>query len=216
MISFTEGDKKQMKISNEFKTGIVVVAAIVTLAFFIYKTTDFTGKPYRIKTYFTYAEGIKIDSIVKLSGIDVGRVEKISFVYEPETKVELVLALKDTTKVREDSIAFISQSGLIGDAYIGLTGGSGGKSFVKEGATLASEDPIEMRKLMKKAEGIAENLDKTLVEIKSLAENVNGVVKGNKTKIDNIATNLEATSANFKEFSEDIKQHPWKLLMKGK
>jgi len=43
---------------------------------------------------------------------------------------------------------------------------------------------------------------------------VNGVVKDNKARIDSIAANLEETSSNFKELSEDIKKHPWKLLMK--
>ena len=62
---------------------------------------------------------------------------------------------------------------------------------------------------MKKADAIADNLDKTLVQVKSL-------VADNKAKVDNIAANLEQTTANFKEFSEDIKEHPWKLLMKGK
>ena len=66
-----------------------------------------------------------------------------------------------------------------------------------------------MRKLMKKADSIADNLDKTLVQIKSL-------VTDNRAKIDSIAANLESTTVNFKEFSEDIKKHPWKLLMKGK
>ena len=83
------------------------------------------------------------------------------------------------------------------------------KAYVKGGGQIPSEDPVEMRKLMKKADAIADNLDKTLVQIKSL-------VSDNKSKVDNIASNLEATAANFKEFSEDIKQHPWKLLMKGK
>ena len=55
-----------------------------------------------------------------------------------------------------------------------------------------------------------------LAEVKMLATNVNSVVSDNKTRIDGIASNLESTSVNFKEFSEDIKQHPWKLLMKGK
>jgi len=205
-----------MKMTNELKTGLIVGAGIIVAMIFWVKTTDFSGKPYHVKTYFNYAEGVKVDSIVKLSGIDVGRVEKISFKYEPETKVELILAVNKDAKVREDSIAFISQSGLIGDAYIGLTAGSAGKQFVKDDAILLSEDPVEMRLLMKKADVIADNLDKTLVQVKTLTENVNGVVTDNKTKIDSIASNLEQTSMNFKEFSEDIKRHPWKLLSKGK
>jgi ABC-type transporter Mla subunit MlaD len=113
-------------------------------------------------------------------------------------------------------VAFIATTGIVGDAYIGLTSGSSAKPFAKEGAALASEDPIEMRKFMKKAEAIADNLDKTLAEAKALAQNLNTVVKDSKPKIDNIVSNLETTSGNFKEFSEDIKRHPWKLLVKGK
>ncbi len=205
-----------MKMTNEFKAGIIIAAALVTGIVFYTKTTDMSAKPYKLKTYFNYAEGIKADSIVKLAGIDVGRVEKIEFQYLPETKIELVLAIDKKAKVREDSTAFISTSGMIGDAYIGITTGTADKPFVKEGATLLSEDPIEMRKLMKQADLITANLDKTLSEVKTLASNVNGVVSDNKTRIDNIASNLESTAVNFKEFSEDIKQHPWKLLMKGK
>jgi len=197
-----------MKITNEFKTGLVVVAAILAAVLFYVKTTDFNSRPYRVKAYFNYAEGLKTDSIVKLAGIEVGRVEKIQFQYVPETKVEIVLALDRKGKIHEDSVAFISTSGMIGDAYVGITPGSADKAFVKDGATILSEDPVEMRKLMKKADAISENLDKTLAEVKTL-------VADNRAKVDNIAANLEQTSANFKDFSEDIKQHPWKLLMKG-
>ena len=206
-----------MKMSNEVKTGIIVVAAILVVIMFYMKTADPTvGKPYKIKTYFNYAEGVKQDAIVKLAGIEVGRVEKIQFQYTPDTKVEMVIALSDKARIHEDSIAFIATSGMIGDAYLGITPGSADKPVVKEGGTIASEDPVEIRKLWKKAEVITENLDKMLVEVKSLAENVNGVVKDNKPRIDSIAANLEQTTINFKDFSADIKQHPWKLLMKGK
>lgn len=206
-----------MKINNEAKTGIIIVAAILVTMIFYMKTGDSTTKTsYRIKTYFNYAEGVKQDAIVKLAGIEVGRVEKIQFQYTPETKVEMVMALSDKAKIHEDSIAFIATSGMIGDAYVGLTPGSADKPYIKKGGIIASEDPVEMRKLWKKAEAITDNLDKALIEIRGLAENINGAVKDNRPRIDSIAVNLETTAVNFKDFSTDIKQHPWKLLMKGK
>lgn len=206
-----------MKMNNEVKTGIIVVAAIAVVAMFYMKTTDTkVGKFYRVTTNFNYADGIKQDAIVKLAGIEVGRVEKIGFRYSPETKIEMVMVISDKAKIHEDSIAFIATSGMIGDAYIGITPGSADKPVVGEGGTLASEDPVEMRKLMKKADTIADNLDKTLVEVKSLAGNINGMVTDNKSRINSIAMNLEATTINFKDFSADIKQHPWKLLIKTK
>jgi phospholipid/cholesterol/gamma-HCH transport system substrate-binding protein len=198
-----------MKINNEIKTGFVVVAGILVAIMFWVKTTDFSSKPYLVKTFFNYADGLKVDSIVKLVGIEVGRIEEIKLVYTPETKIEITLSIDDKAKLREDSMAFISTSGMIGDAYVGITSGSADKPYVKNGGQIPSEDPVEMRKLMKKADSIADNLDKTLAEVKTL-------VTDNKSKISNIAANLEVTTANFKEFSEDIKLHPWKLLMKGK
>ncbi|MFH1190232.1 MAG: MlaD family protein [Candidatus Omnitrophota bacterium] len=206
-----------MKMSNEIKTGIIVVAAMAVVVLFYSRTTDSrAGKVYRIKTSFNYAEGVKQDAVVKLAGIEVGRVEKIEFQYAPETKIEMVMTISDKARIHEDSIAFIAISGMIGDAYVGITAGSSDRPFVKDGGAIASEDPVEARKLWKQAEGISQNLDKMLVEVRGLTENVNGVVKDNAAKIDAIAGNLEQTAVNFKDFSSDIKKHPWKLLMKGK
>ncbi|MGB2662030.1 MAG: hypothetical protein WBD04_06575, partial [Candidatus Omnitrophota bacterium] len=67
---------------------------------------------------------------------------------------------------------------------------------------------VQMRLLMKKADSIAESLDVTLGEIK-------GLVVDNRKNLDDIILNLEGTTENFKEFSEDVKKHPWKLLFKG-
>ena len=204
----------KLKVTNELKTGLVIVAAILVAAVFWVKTASLTGKPYRLKTLFNYAEGVKPDSIVKLAGIEIGRVENIRFLYSPDTKVEVTMLINSAAKVHQDSIAFISTSGLVGDAFLGLTSGSSDKPFAKNGDMVAGEDPVEMRKIMKQVDAIAGSLDKTLSEFKELAQNVNGVVKDNRTKIDCMLANLEHTTANFKEFSEDIKKNPWKLLSK--
>jgi hypothetical protein len=45
---------------------------------------------------------------------------------------------------------------------------------------------------------------------------VDEAIQDNRPKIDNIFNNLEQTSENFNDFSQDIKYHPWKILAKGK
>jgi len=196
------------KYTNEFKTGLVIVAAVLIGFFLWLKTASFNVQTYRLKTYFTSANGIKENAMVALAGIDAGRVEKVRFVYEPETRVELVLLIDKSAKVRDDSLAYICTSGFVGDAFIGITAGKS-KTFLKNGETVISEDPVEMRQLMKRADAIAKNLDVILSDVKT-------IVSDNKDKVDNIVVNLEQTTANFNEFSEDIKDHPWKLLFKGK
>ena len=65
---------------------------------------------------------------------------------------------------------------------------------------------------MNKADVIAENLNSTLIQLRSLTKHADELLT--KDEIDNTLKNLEATSANFKEFSEDLKRHPWKLIWK--
>ncbi len=195
-----------MRFSNEMKAGLVVVMAILVGVFFFAKTASFKKPTYALKTTFTYAGDLKPDAVVKLSGLEVGRVTSLKFVYDDNTKVECFMELDATGKVREDSIAYIATSGIVGDAYIGITPGKA--AFAKHNAIIASEDPIQMRELFKKADEIASNLDTILADVKD-------VVGENKQNISNIVVNLEGTTKNFEEFSADIKKHPWKLLFKG-
>ena len=202
---------------NEVKIGLFVVLAIAVSMIFWMKTQNFTADTYTLKTYFNFAGGIKENATVALSGIEVGRVESINFTYDDKgTRVEMVLSVSKNAKVRNDSIAYIGSQGFVGDAFIGLTPGSSDAPFAKHDSVVQSEDPVEMRELMKRADGIERKLDDALVDVKKLAKNLNSTVEDNRGKIDSIITNLEQTSSNFNEFSEDIKKHPWKLLMKGK
>jgi len=197
-----------MKIPNEIKAGFVVLMAVGIGVFFFIKTASVKQETYNVKTSFTYAGDLKINAVVKLSGIEVGRLRDISFVYEKEsTKVECLLEIDSWAKVRQDSIAYIGTAGFVGDAFVGITPGKS-LDFAAPGTVIPSEDPIEMRILMKKAENIASSLDSILTEVKS-------IVTDNRPEIDAIVGNLEATTENFKEFSDDVKKSPWKLLFKG-
>lgn len=196
-----------MRFSNEIKTGLVFVVAIALGLMFFLRTQDFSKKTYILKAYFKYAGDLKPNAVVKLTGVEAGRVKEIKFVYDPATRVECVLEIADDAKVREDSVAYIASTGIIGDACLGITPGVSDK-FIKPGNVIASEDPVQMRLIMKKADSIADNLDKILEEAKSL-------VAENRQNLDNIVINIEKTTENFREFSADIKKHPWKIMFKG-
>ncbi len=196
-----------MRMANEMKAGVVIVAAIAIAVLFFLKTASFDTSTYELKTYFGYAGDLKPDAIVKLSGINAGRVTKINFIYGEETKVECIMELTEKAKIRKDAIAYIGTAGFVGDAFIGLTPGES-EEFLKHGAVVVSEDPVQMRLLMKKADEIADSLNGIMTDVK-------GLVSENKDNIDNIVKNIEGTAQNFEEFSADIKKHPWKLLFKG-
>jgi ABC-type transporter Mla subunit MlaD len=204
-----------MRIPNEIKAGLVVIMAAGIGVFFFAKTSSIKQETYELKTNFTYAGDLKVNAVVKLSGIEVGRLKDIGFVYDgTSTKVECLLEINSWAKVREDSVAYIGTAGFVGDAFVGMTVGSS-PDFAEPGSVISSEDPIEMRVIMKKAENIANSLDQVLTEVKS-------IVTDNRPAMDNIIGNLEAATKNvevatqnLEEFSDDVKKNPWKLLFKG-
>ncbi len=204
-------------ITNELKVGILVIVCLAVLAGFLYKTgsLDFSKEGYELQVLFSRVGGVQVSAPVRVAGVEVGRVTDISLCCEEDTKVILTLWLKEGTRVRKDAVAHITALGLMGEKYIEISAGSSDAPFVNGGDKICGEDPMQLDALARKGETIAETLQETLEHIKILAENSNTVVADNKEKIDSLFSNLELTSQNFKEFSEDVKRHPWKLLSKG-
>ncbi len=197
-----------MRISNEIKAGILVLAAVAVGVLFFAKTASFKQETYEIKTAFSFAGNLKNDAIVKLSGVEVGRLTAMAFTYDPETKVQCVLDIRSDVKIRKDAVAYIDVAGFVGDAFIGITTGTS-PEFVKDGEEIASEEPVQTRLMMKKAEEIEDNLKDVLSRVK-------GLIVNNRQNLDEIINNIEVITENFEAFSDDIKKHPWKLLFKGK
>lgn len=205
-------------ITNEMKVGILVAACIAVLMGFLYKTGSFSFEKegYEVKVLFNVVSGVQKNAPVRLAGVEIGQVKNIELSYGNGTKVAVILWLEERAKLRRDSRAYITALGLMGEKYIELSPGSGDAPYLKPGESIMGEDPLDFDALAKKGENIADVLEETLANIKELAVNSNLVVTDNKEKIDGIFENLEQTTANFKEFSEDIKRNPWKLMSKGK
>jgi len=206
------------KFSDELKVGALVVICVLVLGGLLYKTgaLDFNKEGYEINVVFSIVAGVQENAPVRLAGVEIGKVKEINLAYEEGTKVLVTLWLRENAKLRKDSTAYITALGLMGEKYIEVTAGSAGAEFLSECDTIIGEDPMQFDALAKKGETIAEALEDTLEQIKRLAMNSNIVLADNKEKVDAIFDNLEMTTANFKEFSEDVKKNPWKLMSKPK
>lgn len=206
-------------ITNELKVGVFAVVCILVLLGFLYKTGSFEFKKegYEVKVLFNVVSGVQRNAPVRLAGVEIGQVNDIKLSYvEGATKVAVTLWLNEGAKLKKDSKAYITALGLMGEKYIEVSAGSQEAPYLRPGEAIAGEDPLEFDALARKGENIADALQETLAHIKELAQNSNLVITDNKEKIDAIFENLEMTTQNFKEFSEDVKRNPWKLMSKGK
>lgn len=201
-----------LKLNNEIKTGIVVVVAVALFIGVMNKMGGHKKGPgsYCINVVYDYVSGLEEKAPVKLAGVVVGEVEKVVHKYDDDqTKVFVALSLDGNARVREDSKFWISTTGLIGEKYIEITGGSKGSPFIPKGATREGVNPFEMEELINKVEA-------ALGDLQKLMNNANGVLSDNKDDIRATIMNLKDSSQNLKEFSDEVKRNPWKLLMKGK
>lgn len=206
------------KFNNEIKTGIVVTIALLLL---VYLTAKMGGVKvsdgYELNVLFDYVSGLEDKAPVKLAGVVAGEVKKVAHTYaDDETKVLVALSLSGAAKVREDSKIRISTTGLIGEKYIEITGGSKGSPIVPPGKTLTGIDPFEMEELIEMGKSLAARLDSSMQDLQKLMGHVDGVLVDNKDDIRVTILNLKDSSENLKEFSDEVKRNPWKLLMKGK
>jgi len=206
-------------MANEIKTGLLILAALAILVGFTLAVGNFTGieKTYELKSVFNWVSGLEKHAPVRLRGVQAGEVKDVQILYKgDETKVLLTLLLKEKFKVREGTKAYVSMLGMMGEKYIELTDGPKGAEFLKSGSTIVGEDPAMMEELIELGKKIGEEVEATMVDIRSLTQHLDQLVVGNREDIDFAIDKLKATAANLEEFSDDVKRNPWKLLMKGK
>ncbi len=207
-----------MKMSNEVKTGLFVLLCLAALGGLLLKVGNFNlfKKGYIIKSQFHFTGGVKKNSPVRLSGFDVGEVKGIRMLYGDDTKVEIDLWVAEGTQVPLDSHAYVTTLGLMGEKYIEIKSGSPAAGLAKPGDVIPGDDPVRLEDLIKIGTKVATDVGQMAQDISKVANSVDDAIKRNRSKLDSIFDNLEETSENFNDFSQNLKFHPWKVLAKGK
>lgn len=207
-----------MRISNEAKTGLLVVVCLAALAAMVIKVGNFPvfEKGYMLKTRLHFSGGVKKNAPVRLCGVEVGTVKDIHILSDDNSAVEIGLFIDQGIKIRRDAVATIATMGLMGEMYIEIRQGTASAGIANAGDSIPAEDPVRLDDLIKLGTKIAEDVGEMARDISTVARDVDSAVADNRKKIDGIFDNLEETSENFREFSDDLKWHPWKVLAKGK
>lgn len=198
----------------ELKVGVFILIGIAILFLIVFSIGDInlskTG--YRIKVRFNFAAGIGGGAPVRLAGVGVGQLQGVRVIFdekEKRSKAEMTAWINDNIKIEEDAVATINTLGLLGEKYLEIVTGTSGKNYLKNGDVIAGKDPVAMERV---TENIARLSDSAYIIVERL-KNGEGTV-GKLLTEDAVYNELKSTMTNFKEFSEDLKKHPWKLLSK--
>lgn len=210
-------------MSFEIKVGIFVFLGILIMFVIVFSIGEFyILKPmYKVKVLFGFANGIEMGAPVRLAGINVGEIEEIGVYYDEDvkrTKVYLVAKIKKDARVEKNAACKINTLGLLGEKYLEISPGTIDAGFVQNNDVIVGQDPVpmeEVTKTMKELSDSAKSVTNSASVILGRLEKGEGTV-GKLLMEEDVYNDLKATTGNLREFSEDLKLHPWKLLAKGK
>jgi phospholipid/cholesterol/gamma-HCH transport system substrate-binding protein len=112
-----------MAVSTEQKVGLFFLASLLVLGVLIELVEDWRPfeKQYNYRAYFTSAVGLRQGDPVRVAGVDAGKVRRIGI---EDSRVRVDFFVNDANMVREDSLAEIRQTNLLGGVFLGLDFGS--------------------------------------------------------------------------------------------
>ncbi len=136
------------KFDVEIVVGIFVFFGILCLAYISVKLGKINligSHYYPVNAVFSTVKGLKKDTAVEISGVEVGKVDDIKLInYE----AVVTLKIRDGIELQEDAIVSIRTKGLMGEKYVEIMPG-GSDELVKPGGSLReTEPPIDLEKLI--------------------------------------------------------------------
>lgn len=198
--------------TNKIKLGIFVslgIAILFLIIFFIGTNQNLFSSKFKIHTNFRNVSGLQVGAQVRFSGISVGTVENIAIVNDSTVNVEAVMD-KDVQKfIKKDSKASITSEGVIGNKILTISQGSTQLPEIKDGATIASFEPLEFDNILSSIKITAENAEVITGELALLFNNINNG-KGTIGKLmtdKEMAKDLDKTMENLRKSSKGLNEN---------
>lgn len=205
-------------LKEEIKAGLIIVVAFLILSgsVILIGGTQFFEK---FDTYYVKvmnAAGIEEGAPVKLGGVRVGKVLKVTLPTSPGQPITLTVGVKRGTAIYRGTKASIAQVGFVGDLYLLLSlEKTAGEKF-KVGDTIPSEEQIQFGVLMARLDTISQSVDGLLrdvssifsdenkKEIKDILKNTNTAIVTGTSDMDKITSILKGTSAKLERVLNEV------------
>ncbi|MEA1917362.1 MAG: MlaD family protein [Campylobacterota bacterium] len=213
--------------------GIFVLVITISLFGFLFWLGKYGNKSVEHDYYNTYfsesVSGLNVESLVKLHGVEVGRVKKIAINKANSEEVKISLEIIKGTPIKEDSYCVLDSQGITGLKYIELKGGLKGSKLLTTSkdniATIASRKSV-LSTLLDSGGSITAKVENILDRVNILLdekniENINNTlsrlsssmqyIDENKEKIGELSSKIDEFLEHTKEFEDKMMPSVTKL-----
>jgi phospholipid/cholesterol/gamma-HCH transport system substrate-binding protein len=191
-----------MKKKNiESWVGVFVVIGIILLILMTLKIEKFqVGKKlgYPLTLYFDSAAGLEQNSQVRVAGVRVGDVEKVTL---ENGKAKVIFRLPPHIVLYKDAKAYLKSEGFLGEKYIEITPGTPGNPKMEPNEVIEQgAPPTDVEQFLSNMSGVRDDL-------KEVIKPIGDVIKAvDSKKIEGMIDKLERFSGQLSGLADDTKK----------
>ena len=185
-----------MKISKEFKVGLLAIVSITILyfGFNFLKGIDLFKDTDGYYALYENIDGLTISNPVIINGLSVGRVSYIEILQQKGNLVAVEMNIDSKIVLPNGTIARLINTDFLGSKAIELILGDSSNYYYEDGDTLRSSVDEGITEFLKESAGpVADNIGTTIGRINAILENF----QGNSEKINNTLDHFEGITKNL-------------------
>ena len=153
-----------MAVSTEQKVGLFFLVSLLVLGIMIELVEDWRPfeKQYPYRAFFKSAVGLKEGDPVRVAGVDAGKVRKIGI---EDSRVRIDFYVNAADVVRDDSLAEIRQTNLLGGVFLGLDFGTPGRPLIPVDGEVRTREGTNVDQLISNIDRNQERVFRPLGEL---------------------------------------------------
>jgi phospholipid/cholesterol/gamma-HCH transport system substrate-binding protein len=190
-----------MKNTLETRLGIffalALVVAIIVLE--MIGAADFFKGGYQVFATFKNAQELKKGDLVKLAGVEIGRVDEVGLVGS-QARVKMKIQAKRQIPI--DAKAIIKFTGLMGQNFVAIEGGTDEAPKLLAGGTLETLEQPDISAIMVKLENVASGVEGLTKSFS--AENMSTLLGPITDFMKQNSTNISLIMANTRDITGQI------------
>ncbi|HET7452953.1 MAG TPA: MlaD family protein [Thermoanaerobaculia bacterium] len=199
------------------KVGLFFLVALVLAGILIFKIEDLRfGKTggKTVSIVFKDVAGLDNKAAVRVAGVRVGKVTRIKLI---EGRAYVQVELDSDVDLRQGASAAIANLGLLGEKYLELIPGPIGAPALPEDAVLTGNQAVSFDQVTKLAHDIELDVKEITGSLrgalggpegeqttKAIVANIERITEELKVIVATNHENVDATVANFREFSQEM------------
>ncbi|GEM_PF-2883150 len=197
----------------EIKVGVLLLAVFAAAAVVIINLGDVSPfqRGYEFDIVFDNVADLPVRSVVKIAGVDVGRVKNITL---EDGKAKVRVWIQERYEIRRDARASILRMGLIGNTYLSLTQGTPESGRIQEGDVIKGESPVDYDVVINRmlgsleevievfedvelSEELGKNISKTFSNLEKASRGINAALGEDARKLSKTIENMNSVMENI-------------------